>query len=61
MLHLGALGQNEGILDIDAEVTDCALDLRMAECQAPFWNENLRFFSSLAINSENMCRPCSHY
>ncbi len=31
MLHLRALSQSEGILDIDAEVADRALDLRMAE------------------------------
>jgi hypothetical protein len=31
------------------------------DCQAPFWNENLGFFSNVAINSENMRRPCSHY
>ena len=31
MLHLRALSQSEGILDIDAEVADRALDLRVAE------------------------------
>jgi hypothetical protein len=31
MLHFGALSQSESILDIDAEVADGALDLRMAE------------------------------
>ena len=31
MLHLRALSEGERILDVDAEVADCALDLRMAE------------------------------
>jgi hypothetical protein len=31
MLHLGALSQRESVLDIDAEVANRALDLRMAE------------------------------
>ncbi len=31
MLHFRALSQSERILDIDAEVADRALDLRMAE------------------------------
>jgi hypothetical protein len=31
MLHFRALSQSEGILDVDAEVADRALDLRMAE------------------------------
>jgi hypothetical protein len=31
MLHFRALSQSEGILDIDAEVADRALDLRMAK------------------------------
>jgi hypothetical protein len=31
MLHLRTLSQSEGILDIDAEVADRALDLRMAK------------------------------
>jgi hypothetical protein len=31
MLHLRALSQSEGILDIDAKVADRALDLRMTE------------------------------
>ena len=31
MPHLRAFSQREGILDIDAEVADRALDLRMAE------------------------------
>jgi hypothetical protein len=31
MLHLRAFGQRERILDIDAEVADRALNLRMAE------------------------------
>ena len=31
MLHLRALSQRERILDIDAEVANRALDLRMAE------------------------------
>jgi hypothetical protein len=31
MLHLRALGQREGILDINAKVADRALNLRMAK------------------------------
>jgi hypothetical protein len=31
MLHLRALGQREGILDIDAEIADRALNFRVAE------------------------------
>jgi hypothetical protein len=31
MLHLRALSEGERILDIGAEVADCALDLRMAQ------------------------------
>src|ERR1700678_2101211 len=30
-------------------------------CQAPSWNENMKCFLELAINSENIGRPCSHY
>ena len=30
-------------------------------CQAPSWNENMKCFLDLAINSENIGRPCSHY
>ena len=28
---------------------------------APSWNENMKCFLDLAINSENIGRPCSHY
>jgi hypothetical protein len=34
MLHLGTLSVGERMLDIDAEVADCALDLRMAARRA---------------------------
>ena len=27
----------------------------------PSWNENMKCFLDLAINSENIDRPCSHY
>ena len=30
-------------------------------CQAPSWNENMKCFLDLAINSENIGRPCSRY
>jgi hypothetical protein len=30
-------------------------------CQAPSWNENMKCFLDLVINSENIGRPCSHY
>jgi hypothetical protein len=32
-----------------------------SQCQAPSWNENMKCFLDLAINSENIGRPCSHY
>jgi branched-chain amino acid transport system substrate-binding protein len=31
------------------------------QCQAPSWNENMKCFLDLAINSENIGRPCSRY
>ncbi len=30
-------------------------------CQVPSWNENMKCFSDLAINSENISRRYSHY
>jgi cyclohexadienyl dehydratase len=30
-------------------------------CQAPSWNENMKCFLDLAINSENIGQQCSHY
>jgi hypothetical protein len=38
-----------------------ARELSAAGCQAPSWNENMKCLLDLAINSENIGRPCSHY
>jgi hypothetical protein len=32
-----------------------------SRCQVPSWNENMKCFLDLAINSENIGRPCSRY
>jgi hypothetical protein len=48
-----------GGVHTDAGILDCR-DLCTC-CQAPSWNENMNCFSDLAINSENISRPSSHY
>jgi hypothetical protein len=35
--------------------------LMAADCQTPSWNENMKCFWDLAINSENISRRHSHY
>ena len=38
-----------------------AVALLLDLCQAPSWNENMKCFLDLAINSENIGLPCSRY
>ena len=55
---IGATGVKEfdrALIDLDD------LDRVGGVCQEPSWNENMKVFSGLAINSENISQRYSHY
>jgi site-specific DNA recombinase len=46
---------------LDQSIFLAAQVIDKPRCQAPSWNENMKCFLDLAINSENIGRPCSRY